>query len=790
MGLRRGLLPLAFVLAAHSGAASAAAAAVAAPAGAPDAALDVVPSVPAQVELFLEVSINGQETGTVASFTQGPKGLRCPVQNLVDLGLDPQRFGVAGQDAFDLADIAGLHVAYDAARQRIDLQLDDTLRAPQELHARRLRSMAPPTADAGRGLLLNYNLHAQSGYGMAVNAITELRYFDANGVLSNTGGAVLRGSGPGYVRYDTTWTRSDPGSLTSLELGDVIAPSLSWSRAMRIGGIQWRRNFALRPDLLTYPVASYGGSAVVPSSVSLYVNGIRQYQSSVAGGPFQLRDIAGLNGAGQATVVTEDALGRTVSATLPLYVDTRMLEAGLTDYAATLGAPRRAYGSESFSYAATPVAMGSLRHGLNDAVTLEAHGEAGRGLANAGAGALVRLGQAGVVSAALAGSAGKLRGGQATLGYQYIAQRFAIDAESLRATTGYGDLGSADGAPTVRASDRLSLSVALAGGQNAGISYINYKLPDQPAARIVSVSLASHLPYGLHVSVGGYRDLRRPESRGLQVSFSMPLGAHAGGSVGIGSQNGVRTTSVAASGAPDFGGGFGWNVQAGKVGEQRYDQAQLQYLGSAGQVGLTTQSAGTTRATSIDVTGAVVAMDGTLLPARHVGNGFALVATGLPDVPVLQENRVIGRTDGGGRLLVPDLMPYTRNEIGIDVTALPADMRVASVRSSIVPRQSAGVVARFALERYTAATVVVHDAGGQPLPVGTRVHLEGGQEGGQDTLVGYDGVVFVEGLKARNRLVVGEGAQACILEFDYAPAAGGALPTIGPLTCTIHTEKK
>nr|WP_314543977.1 FimD/PapC C-terminal domain-containing protein [uncultured Massilia sp.] len=145
---------------------------------------------------------------------------------------------------------------------------------------------------------------------------------------------------------------------------------------------------------------------------------------------------------------------------------------------------------------------------------------------------------------------------------------------------------------------------------------------------------------------------------------------------------------------------------------------------------------------------------------------------------------MIGRTDGAGRLLVPDLMPYVRNEIGIDVTALPADMRVASTRESIVPRQSAGVMARFALERYTAAALILHGADGKPLPVGTRVVLEGGAE----TLVGYDGIVFVEGLKPANRLVVGEGAHACTLPFDYQPATGGALPTIGPLICNLPTE--
>lgn len=778
MGLRRGMLLL--VLSALHGAAAAQAGSAA-----PPAALDAIPAPPAQVELYLEVSLDGEPTGVVAPFLQGPRGLRSPVRNLAELGLDATLFGVAGQDAFDLDAVPGLRYAYDARAQRIDLRLADALRRPQELRARTAVAATPAPEGDGRGLLLNYNLHVQRGYGTGIGAVTELRWFDAHGVLSNTGAAVLRGADRGYVRYDTTWTRSDPATLRSIEIGDVIAPSLSWSRSLRLGGVQWRRNFALRPDLLTYPVASYTGSAVVPSSVSLYVNGMRQFQSEVGGGPFQVRDIAGLNGAGQATVVTEDALGRTVSATLPLYVDTRLLEAGLSDWALTLGAPRRGYGAESFSYVPTPVALASVRHGASSALTLEGHLEAGRGLANLGAGALLRLGQAGVVGVSLAGSAGAMRGAQGSIGYQYIAQRFSIDAETLRASPRYGDLGARDGGATVRASDRLNLSLALPGGRSAGLSYINYRVDDEPAARIVSLSLSSHLVFGTHLSLGAYRDLNRREARGLQVSLSLPLGARAGASASVGSQNGQRLSSLTASSAPEFGGGFGWNLQRGSYGEQRYDQVQLQYLGNAGQLSATTQSAGAVRATTVELNGALVAMDGTVIPARHVGRGFALVSTGVADVPVLQENRVIGRTDRGGRLLVPDLMPYSRNEIGIDASALPADLRVPSVRRSVVPRESAGVLASFALERYAAATVVVHGADGKPLAVGTPVRLEDGME----TLVGYDGVVFVEGLQAHNRLTVGQGARACVLSFDYG-AAGGALPTIGPLICNLPMENK
>lgn len=106
-------------------------------------------------------------------------------------------------------------------------------------------------------------------------------------------------------------------------------------------------------------------------------------------------------------------------------------------------------------------------------------------------------------------------------------------------------------------------------------------------------------------------------------------------------------------------------------------------------------------------------------------------------------------------------------------------MRVASSSQDVVPRQYAGVVARFPLERYAAATLMVVTPGGKPPEVGTPARLEGAPSG---AVVGYDGVLFVEGLREQNRVLVGLGDEACEVRFAYKPVAG-ELPTIGPLVC-------
>ena len=774
------------------------AAAVAQVVSAPPAAAEAAQPV----ELFLDTSIDGQPTGQIVSVMRIGPSLRMTVESLRELGLDPVRFGVAGRDDFSLDEVRGMRWAYDAARQTLSLTLTDALREQRTLSARVARQAGP--AQVSRGMLLNYNLFGQSGARSLAGAL-DLRYFDRHGSLNSTGAGVVHGPGRGYTRFDTTWIRSSEDNLSTWQVGDTVTPALSWTRAMRLGGVEWRRNFELRPDLVTYPVASVAGSAVVPTSLDLYVNGVRQFSTQVPTGPFVVDQVAGLNGAGQATVVTRDALGREIATTLPLYVDTRLLARGLNDFAVSVGALRRDYGLESFRYGA-PAAIASWRHGWSDTLTLEAHAEAGRSLVLAGGGMLKRLPGAGVVSAALAASGGSRRGFQASLGYQYVSPRLAFDVQSVRASRNYADLGVLEGAPVPRATDRATLSTSF-NGNSLSVSLIQLRqslqadlgLPDRfepglgqggvgviiPVETTPAVSRTLSLAWSRtagrrgNFSLGAFQDLKRREDRGFTATFSMAFDSRISFNTNAGRQRGDTTAAVTLARASDFEGGLGWALQAGKAGAQRYQQAQLQYLGSHGRAGVSTQRVGGDSNTTVDFSGALVAMDGALVAARQVGRGFAMVSAGVPDLPVLQDNRLIGRTDAKGRLLVPELQPYAANRIAIDPSSLPSDIRISGASRDVVPRQYAGVVARFEIERYAAATLMLVGPDGQPPAVGTLARLEGSTAG---AVVGYDGILFVEGLRAQNRVLVGTGAAACEVRFDYKPVEG-ELPTIGPLAC-------
>lgn len=75
----------------------------------------------------------------------------------------------------------------------------------------------------------------------------------------------------------------------------------------------------------------------MPTTVDLLIAS----RDQVEPGPFALTDVPFINGAGEAVVVTTDALGRQVSTRVPFYVTSKLLRQGLSDYSLAVGSLRR-----------------------------------------------------------------------------------------------------------------------------------------------------------------------------------------------------------------------------------------------------------------------------------------------------------------------------------------------------------------------------------------------------------------------------------------------------------------
>src|SRR5690606_14884501 len=138
-----------------------------------------------------------------------------------------------------------------------------------------------------------------------------------------------------------------------------------------------------------------------------------------------------------------------------------------------------------------------------------------------------------------------------------------------------------------------------------------------------------------------------------------------------------------------------------------------------------------------------------LFAARQVDQGFALVSTGgVADVPVLLENRPIGRTDAGGHYLLTGLNAWQPNQVSIDPLHLPPQVQFDRSRVQAVPSERAGVVAEFGLRVVRAASLILHDERGRPIPLGRRVLYDNAGA----AVVGYDGQTYLEDLQPMNHI--------------------------------------
>ncbi|MDG2526775.1 fimbria/pilus outer membrane usher protein [Stenotrophomonas sp. HITSZ_GD] len=742
--------------------------------------------------LYLEVTLNDRPRGLM-QIVEREGRLQARVSTLRDIG-----FALPGRSPDDwlpLQLLEGVIVQYDAAQQRLSLTAPwSALTLPPT----RLGEVeqAAASASASPGVLLNYDLYAHHAGGDTQASLgTELRVFGlGNGVLRHTMlSQAYTDPAPGHrwrhenVRLDTTWQFDFPHSALSLQLGDFYAGFLDWSRTVRLGGIQIGRNFALQPYRVLTPTPTFLGEATVPSNVELYVEGLRQYSGEVPAGPFQLASQPGINGAGNAQLVVTDAFGRVRTLDFALYGTPQLLAKGLTDWSLGVGRMRADYGLRSFAYDQATVASASLRRGVSDQMTLEAHAEGGGGVGNAGVGGAWLLGlRGGVASASYARSRYRgLRGGQYGLDYEWNNRVFNVNLGTLRTHGDYRDLGALQGSLPATASDHAVLGVNLPRVGALSVGYVALAYPQARDARYVSAFWSRNFARSWSASLSLSQNLDDDNDRSAYLTLATTLGAER--QLNLAAQrNGDRQALVADLSRPLPGdgdaGAFGWRVQASAGDDGGGGLAEIGWLNDAGRYAAGAARQGGDTYAYASASGSLVWMGPHVFAARDIQDAFAVVDTGgYPNVPVRLENRLVGVTDEHGVLLVTPLRSWQRNRLSIDTLGLPANVRVARVEDEVTPRQQAGVRVDFRVEPVRAALLTLHDAQGQPLPLGSRVRQVGAEDRG--VIVGYDGQAYLDTLQPHNVLRVDGPQGRCRVAFDYPTDTVSEMPRIGPLRC-------
>ncbi|MDO9135883.1 fimbria/pilus outer membrane usher protein [Hydrogenophaga sp.] len=753
------------------------------------------PAVPGPVSpdahtLFLEVRVNQTPQPGLLRVERLVERMRVSVRDLRAIGFALP--GRAPEELVDLTALPGVHVRYDGPGQRLEIDAPLALLNTATTRLNQRTSAGTTHTPAAPGAVVNYD--ARAGYdddALRLVLSTELRLFGVgNGVLSHH--AVTRNTsladvtGQRHVRLDTRYEWSRPDQAVSLVIGDSVSSGLGWTRPVRFGGLRIGRDFSLQPYQPTAPLPTFAGEAVLPSTVELLVDGVRQYIGQVPVGPFELTNQAPLSGAGQAQIVVTDMFGRTQVMNIPYYSTPRLLRAGLTDWSLSLGYLRQDYGLKSSSYDDKPLMSASLRHGWRDSLTAEAHVEGGDSVRMGGGGLLWQMGQLGMLSVAHASSAHEQRRGHLdAVGYSWQTRHLSFGFERQQTDADYVDLGARYGHRAPRLSERAQMGFQTPGYGSFGLSYLHLEHhdPERQPARYASLHWSRSVGTGWHLSLSYSRDLIDSRQSRLNLGLSLPLGEQRRASFSAEHGDDRRRLSAEVSQPVPTDEGLGWRLRADhSQGSRDSAVGEATWQGAQGRIGAGAAQYGGRTHAYVQGSGGLIWMDRRLFATRTQYDAFALVSTdGVADVPVMLENHVIGQTDAQGQLLAGPLRPWQHNSLRIDPLVLPANLRVDTVAQTVSPASRAGVRARFAIEPVRAALIVLHDSRGRPLPLGARVRLAARADA--EAVVGYDGETYLEGLGAANRLVIEHAQGRCEAAFDF-PDPTDTIPRIGPLTCT------
>ena len=722
-------------------------------------------------------------------------------------GADLQRAGIPaehlppGDAAVNVSALPEVRADYDSTGQRLLLSVPRGWVGDRDTSFNTQTPRSEPKY--GRGALVNYDFyssHTRNGGGQAA-FWHEFRYFDGNAVLTSTGSERKNLAGSqqqqeGYMRYDTTLTFTNEDNATEWNVGDVISDSLSWSNSVRMGGIRYGRDFSLRPDLVTWPLPQFTGEAAVPTSVDVFINGYRAGNTQLQPGPFTLTNLPYINGAGDAVLVTTDALGRQVSTTLPFYVTSEVLKRGLSDGAIALGSLRRNYGVDSFDYG--PAAgSGTWRYGLTDYLTLEGHGEAAEALALGGAGTVLKLGRFGVVNTSWTQS--RMRGdsgSQRNWGYQYSTSSFSVATQHSQRERGFGNLALYDAtslyadtdddkqpiASLSRSTDQYSLTFNMGTFGNVGAAWIGVRSFDDQKTELLNVSWSRNLWGSSSIYLAASRDQQQGDWT-FALSLQIPIGERDSAAFSMeNTPTSGNTQRINYNHSMPTDGGFSWNMSLARQSEAHsYQQGTLGWRNN----NIELQGGGYGERDRMtwwgEALGSLVLMDGELFAANRINDAFVVVSTGgNPGVPVNYENQPVGETNANGYLLVSGVSSYYPASYSINTLNLPADTRLKETEKRIALRRQSGYLVEFPMEQERVASVILHDEAGNAVPVASQVY----REGKPTAVVGYDGLAFLENLSGVQQLrVTTPENKTCFTTLTVGANPEHKLQTLGPLTC-------
>lgn len=331
----------------------------------------------------VDVSVNQNWIGRVdvrfAAPTPGASALPCVDQHLLDrMGLAADKSAASAAARLKAPGacvqleqlIPGARMVYDQA----DLKLDASI--PQAYMGQKPRGYVDPASwDAGvPAFLLNYNLNTyhtsnagqnQTSTYLGLDAGLNLGqwHFRQDSTVSWQSGTA---SQPGQRHWQNinAYVRRDlPRLRSTLTIGDSYTDGAVFD-SFSLRGVQLGTDDRMLPQSLRGYAPVVRGVADSNAKVSVTQNGVQIYQTTVAPGPFVIRDLYPAGYGGDLVVTVTEADGRSHSFTLPYASVAQSLRPGITRFDVAAGQLR-----DNGLNDKPGVVQATAQHGFNNLVT-------------------------------------------------------------------------------------------------------------------------------------------------------------------------------------------------------------------------------------------------------------------------------------------------------------------------------------------------------------------------------------------------------------------------------------
>lgn len=581
----------------------------------------------------------------------------------------------------------------------------------------------------------------------------------------------------GQDKWDTVYTFAQRNIISlksKLTLGDSSSPSDIFD-SLPFRGAQLASDDDMLADSLKGYAPVVRGIAQTNAQVIIRQNGYIIYQSYVAPGAFEIKDMYPTGGAGDLIVTVKEADGRNNTFIVPFASVPILQREGRFKYSIT-GGKYRSYDNQVEEKS---LIQGTAIYGLPYGFTIYGGVQESSVYQSFAFGLGKNLGEIGAISTDVTqassdpnnlqhttGQSWRIRYSKdfigtgtnlSIAGYRYSTKGYYGMQEILDS---YGD----EDALTDRKRNRAELTVSQSMGEGLGslsISAVKENYWDNStstASYSVGYNNSWHgITYGVNYSYSKnsesdntYGSNDAEDEQTIALNISVPLSKFLSNTWANYNMNtskhGNTTHSVGISGMALENNALTWNMQEGYGTDNVGNTGSLNadYRGTYGKITGGYSYDTNTERMSMGVSGGILAHSGGIVIGQPLGETNALIdAAGAAGVSVNNQSGV--KTDFRGYTIMSNLSPYRKNDISLNTETLPDDVELELTSKTVIPTRGAVVRARYNASIGDRVLLTLTQRNGSFVPFGATVTIEG-SENVHEFIVGDSGQVYLTGI--------------------------------------------